>query len=98
MVELDLDPATPTREQLLAVVDQMQRDWVTLNTFLNATACSFGWCEEYEERLDVYNGYFEVLKLEPRPRRDIGKAGGRYLIPNLDRLSIRKLLFPEVRE
>jgi hypothetical protein len=45
-----------------------------------------------EDRLDQYNRHFEVLRLEPRPGRDIGSAGDRHRLPGLERMTIRKLL------
>lgn len=44
----------------------MRRDWETLNRILNTQATAFGWCAEYEERMEKYNDEFLVLHLEGR--------------------------------
>jgi hypothetical protein len=71
----------PTREQLLATIATMQRDWVMLNAILNATAKYFDWCSEYEGRLDRYNNQFELLRLEGREGRWHGNTRDSWLLP-----------------
>jgi hypothetical protein len=58
-----------TREELIELVEAMRDDWHTLNTILNTQATAFGWCGEYEERVDGYNKETRVLKMVGRGNR-----------------------------
>jgi len=91
----------PTKAELLTLIESMQRDWVQLNAFLNATARTHDWCSDYEDRLHKYNAHFEVLKLEGRQHgccarcdsREQSRArhsDDRYLLPDseLERLRL----------
>jgi hypothetical protein len=60
-----------THEELLDVVDDMLEDWEHANRFLNTQATAFGWCYEYEDRIERYNPEFKVLKLRGRPGQRI---------------------------
>lgn len=55
-----------TRDELLQLVDDQRADWETLNRILNAQATAFGWCGEYEERMERYNDETKVLKMRGR--------------------------------
>jgi hypothetical protein len=76
---------TPTREELLKLIEKMQSDWVKLNEFLNRTAIYYSWCSDYERRLNSYNNAFHVLKLKGRGGRDsiIGGQDDPYILPTL---------------
>lgn len=65
-----------TRDELIALVEDMRHDWDLMNEFINTQATMFGWCDEYEERLLKYNPSFRVLQ-----------AHGRY--PDGKRVSVR---------
>ena len=85
---VDDEDESPSRAELLALVDQMQKDWVTLNEYMNRTASYFSWCGDYEERQRQYNHQMKVLKLQPRSDRDRERltSPDSYLLPSLKRL------------
>jgi hypothetical protein len=55
-----------TREQLLRLVEDQRHDFETLNQILNTQATAFGWCDEYEERIEKYNREFRVSRVVGR--------------------------------
>lgn len=55
-----------TREELLVLVTDLADDFVQANRIANTQATAFGWCSEYEERVDGYNKDFKVLKMQGR--------------------------------
>jgi hypothetical protein len=59
-------------------IEQQRADWEKLNHFLNRTAESYGWCGEFEERLDSYNEAFVTLKLTHRERSGRGNRQDPY--------------------
>ena len=91
---LDEEEEPPSREQLLKLVDEMQRDWRHLNEIMNKTAQNYEWCDEYEERQARYNEGFSALKLEGRGanQRPVGGGHDRYLLPEcqIERLRTRR--------
>jgi hypothetical protein len=85
------------KAELVELVEKMQRDWVQLNAFLNATAKYYSWCSDYEGRLRRYNKDMRVLKLEGRPDFDPinYRSGDPFLLPEgeLKRLKIKDVQF-----
>jgi hypothetical protein len=79
---------SPSRAELLELVENMQHDWVKLNEYMNRTATYFSWCGDYERRQNSYNDEFKVLRLQPRSDRERERFTGRddYLLPSLKRL------------
>lgn len=62
-----------TRDELLQLVAQLRQsiedmcsDWKEANRIMNTQATAFGWCFEYEDRMDKYNEHFTVLKMVGR--------------------------------
>lgn len=55
-----------TLDELQQLVDDMRSDWETFNRILNTQATAFGWCGEYEERMQLYNAETKVLKMHGR--------------------------------
>jgi hypothetical protein len=88
-------PRKPTKAELLELVEKMQKDWVQLNAFLNATAVYFSWCSDWESRVSRYNRDFRVLKLEGRPSLDHGRSADPYLLPpgEIKRVKIKDVQF-----
>jgi hypothetical protein len=64
--ELVARAASMTREELVALVTDLADDFVQANRIANTQATAFGWCAEYEERLDGYNRDFKVLEMQGR--------------------------------
>lgn len=61
-----------TREELLQLVADLADDFVQANRIANTQATAFGWCNEYEERVEGYNRDFKVLKMRGRgPRTSV---------------------------
>lgn len=61
-----------TREELLSLVIDLADDFVQANRIANTQATAFGWCNEYEERVEGYNKDFKVLKMSGRgPRTSV---------------------------
>lgn len=81
--------------QLLELVEKMQKDWVQLNAFLNATALYFSWCSDWENRVARYNTDFRVLKLEGRKSYELGRSADPYLLPprEIKRVKIKDVQF-----
>jgi hypothetical protein len=71
------DEEQPTREELIAIISEMEMDWRLLNVFLNRTADQYDWCSDYEERLRRYNEYFVVLSLFDRNSDKHDRGGSR---------------------
>lgn len=55
-----------TRAELIELINDMRDDWATFNRILNTQATAFGWCGEYEERMEQYNTETKVLKMQGR--------------------------------
>ena len=60
-----------SREELLELIADMRHDWAFFNQILNTMANSFGWCAEFEDRMNAYNSEMKVLQM--RGRADAGK-------------------------
>lgn len=58
-----------TREELLGLVGDLATDFETANRIANTQATAFGWCAEYEDRVNKYNEEFIVLKMDGRGKR-----------------------------
>lgn len=54
------------RDKLVATVEQMALDWVSLNSIHNFTAERNQWCGDYEDRQRKHNREFKILELKPR--------------------------------
>jgi hypothetical protein len=61
--------ADMTREELLDLVADLSADFVHANRIANTQATAFGWCAEYEDRVQKYNEEFKVLKMDGRGKR-----------------------------
>jgi hypothetical protein len=77
---------SPTRAELLELVEKMQHDWVKLNEILNRTALYYQWCGDYERRINSYNDHFKTLVLQGRSgRHNNWRQPDSYLLPSLRR-------------
>lgn len=55
-----------TRGELIALIEQMATDWMTLNVIHNRRAESNDWCPEYEDHQRDHNRSLVVLQLYGR--------------------------------
>lgn len=55
-----------TADELVELVDRLAGDLETAERIMNTQATAFGWCGEYEERVDKYNNDFDVFSMDGR--------------------------------
>lgn len=60
-----------TRGELAQLVMDLRHDLDLLNQIMNTQATAFGWCDEYEERIEKYNAEFRAFVFQRRAAKGV---------------------------